>query len=462
MCLESLVYFINNVNTMVGQSLTEELRNDHLLLGPSKTHTILGTISEKENSAIPSGINKIVKKEKIRHWKKYLLASDVIVFDLLTSSFDEVNNVLHVLKTQDYESEKILILISSVITWVNTPPNRKPSRKYEDATDTDSELETNRNVENSGIDESGEMVYPFEEFDFSNRIPSPKYQSLKTLENQALALMKNKDNLKVYVLCAGVLYGNGEGSLYSHFKQAWMGKILSLPVIGSGENIIPTIHVKDLSNMVKRIAVLTPPHHYSFAIDQSLNQTQSSLVKAISESISTGETHSIELDDVVYEDWSEFLTLNIRMKSSSLFEELYMSNPEQEEPRDFPWHCQEGLRENMDKIIQEFGRYRGMAPMRIFISGPPASGKSYYGSKISQLYGIPHITMADIVSLSETIQGNIGDEIRKYINAKKDEVMEEHEKAKKKGPELNRDDIVVRLPENYLYELAKIKLSENQ
>ena len=37
------VYFINNVNTTVGQSLTEEIRNDHLLLGDSLTHTILGT-----------------------------------------------------------------------------------------------------------------------------------------------------------------------------------------------------------------------------------------------------------------------------------------------------------------------------------------------------------------------------------------------------------------------------------
>ena len=233
------------MNTTVGQSLTEELRNDHLLLGPSKTHTILGTRWDIENAQVPSGVNKLVKKQKIRHWKKYLMASDVIIFDLLTSSTDEVANALHVLKTQDYETEKILILISSVITWVNTLPNRRPSKISEDNTDADSDNENNLNIENSGIDETGEMVYPFEESDFARRNPSPRYQGLKTIENQALAAMKSKQNLKVYILCAGVLYGNGENHFYSHFKQAWMGKTLSLPVIGSGDNIIPTIYGKD-------------------------------------------------------------------------------------------------------------------------------------------------------------------------------------------------------------------------
>ena len=72
------VYFINNVNTMVGQSLVEEVRNDHLLLDMSPEtaplqHSILGTLYDKSKAPVPSGVNKIVKKQKISHWKKYLL-----------------------------------------------------------------------------------------------------------------------------------------------------------------------------------------------------------------------------------------------------------------------------------------------------------------------------------------------------------------------------------------------------
>jgi hypothetical protein len=76
------IYFINNANTVIGQSLTEEIRNDHLLLGDKLTHTILGTHCEASNAPIPSGINKVVRKNKIRHWKKYLLNSDVMIFDM--------------------------------------------------------------------------------------------------------------------------------------------------------------------------------------------------------------------------------------------------------------------------------------------------------------------------------------------------------------------------------------------
>jgi adenylate kinase len=179
----------------------------------------------------------------------------------LNSSFDEISNAVYVLKTQDYDEEKVLILISSVVTWVNTAPNRKPPKEG-DTTDTESETGRQDVNENSGLNENGEMIYPFEESDFDKRVPSPKYQSLKTLENTALAAMKIKGNLKVYVLCSGVVYGNGEETFYTHFKQAWLQKQLSLPIIGKGDNVIPTIHVKDLANLVKRIAEVKPPHHY--------------------------------------------------------------------------------------------------------------------------------------------------------------------------------------------------------
>lgn len=384
-----------------------------------------------------------------------------MIFDMLTSSFDEITNAIHVLKTQDYDEEKVLVLISSVVTWVNTPPNKKLNKQVEDSTDTESEIDRPQDVENSGIDEAGEMIYPFEESDIEKRIPSPKYQSLKTLENAALAAMKTKDNLKVYVLCAGVIYGQGEESFYPHFKQAWLQKIPSLPIIGTGDNIIPTIHVKDLSNMVKRIAQVKPMQHYCFAIDKALNQTQKEIVESISKGVGSGQVHNIELDDVVYEDWAEFLTLNIRMKSSAVFDELIVDHPEENESRDFPWHCKDGVKANISKLNEEFNLFRGLSSMKIYINGPPASGKSYLGGKLANIYDIPHVKIADVVDLAETLEGEEGEKIRSFINTKKDETMEEFEKTKKKGQELSRDEIVVKLPDDIIHKLTKIKLNEN-
>lgn len=257
------------------------------------------------------------------------------------------------------------------------------------------------------------------------------------------------------------MYGNGEEAFYSHFKQAWLQKLPSLPIIGTGENIVPTIHVKDLSNLVKRVSEVKPPHHYTFAIDRSGTLTQKEIVEGISNGVGSGQTHNIELDDVVYEDWAEFLTLNIRMTPSSIFDEVYIAEPEKEESCEFSWHSEKGLIENIKIVNDEFNRFHALSPIKISINGPPASGKSYYGSKLSEMYGIPHIKISDVVQLAASLPGESGEEIRKFIDTKRDETMEEFEKSKKKGQELSRDEIVVRLPDHHIHTLTKLKLTEN-
>jgi len=54
-------FFISNVNTFVGQSLIEELRNDHLVDDPISAHEFVGTESSLENAEVPPGVKKIVK-----------------------------------------------------------------------------------------------------------------------------------------------------------------------------------------------------------------------------------------------------------------------------------------------------------------------------------------------------------------------------------------------------------------
>jgi adenylate kinase len=105
--------------------------------------------------------------------------------------------------------------------------------------------------------------------------------------------------------------------------------------------------------------------------------------------------------------------------------------------------------------------FRGLSPIKIYINGPPASGKSYFGGKLAQMYDIPHIKITDVVELAGSLEGEEGDKIRSFINTKKDETMEEFEKTKKKGQELSRDEIVVKLPDDIIHKLAKIKLNEN-
>lgn len=78
-------------------------------------------------------------------------------------------------------------------------------------------------------------------------------------------MSKNNSRLRVHVICSGLLYGNGEQNdiFYEFFRRAWVSlhpMLAALPVIGSGDNYLPTIHVNDLSNSIDLIV----NHGYDF------------------------------------------------------------------------------------------------------------------------------------------------------------------------------------------------------
>ena len=81
------------------------------------------------------------------------------------------------------------------------------------------------------------------------------------------------------------------------------------------------------------------------------------------------------------------MMLNLKVKPSSLF----VSQNEEEEPVEFEWHCKDGLKVNISKVKEEFCKERGLKPVKIFITGPPASGKSFYGKQLADHYNVPHI-----------------------------------------------------------------------
>lgn len=84
------------------------------------------------------------------------------------------------------------------------------------------------------------------------------------------------------------------------------------------------------------------------------------------------------------QDWAEFLSINIKMRPSHVLDDDQppedAEDPEEEAKKlAFPWHCKEGIAANISKLNEEFNSYRGLKPMKVFVSGPPASGKSHYG-----------------------------------------------------------------------------------
>jgi len=114
---------------------------------------------------------------------------------------------------------------------------------------------------------------PYTEKDYELRIPSSEYERIKEIEDEVLKF--KKENLKVYVIGSGITYGNGETETVfgKWFKSAWLQKPAKLSYYGLGDNQIPTIHVKDLVSMVKKLYETKPEQQYVFAIDNSQDRS---------------------------------------------------------------------------------------------------------------------------------------------------------------------------------------------
>lgn len=113
---------------------------------------------------------------------------------------------------------------------------------------------------------------PFKESDFYLRVASPSFEKHKTLETLAMSAVTTQPKLKVHVFCSGIRYGNGEDIFYDTFKSAWLYWQLYYEA-KDGENLIPTIHVNDLANVVKRVVANKTNHPYIFAIDRTTKPT---------------------------------------------------------------------------------------------------------------------------------------------------------------------------------------------
>lgn len=102
------------------------------------------------------------------------------------------------------------------------------------------------------IEEEPEKIWvPWDERDFPERVPVPGYEKMKELEDMVLEF--KKENVKVYVICSGILYGLGETVFYEHLKSAWLQLPNALPYIG-----FPPSIDKSVLEVKKKVASRPP------------------------------------------------------------------------------------------------------------------------------------------------------------------------------------------------------------
>ena len=281
------------------------------------------------------------------------------------------------------------------------------------------------------------------------RVPGEEYEEIKSIEDEVLTF--KKDNVRIYVLASGIMYGAGESILESHFKRAWLQKPSSLPYLGVGKNFVPTIHVKDLARMVKKVyesKPVLPDKQYIFAIDNTRKPSQKRIISAISNGIGTGLLESVDYPDpdqlkhhhpkktplhLLESDWRIPMMLNLRIKPSSLFVGAG-EGEEGGEQVDFNWHCKSGIAANIQTVKEEFCKKRGLKPFKILITGPPGSGKSFYGKQLAEHYNVPHIHVKqmidDIVNWNKEKEEGIQKrrEVKARIRKHEEQLKEEERK----------------------------------
>jgi len=479
--IPQLKFFVSCVNTITGQAIVEEVRNDHL--NDINPHIIVGTKSSKVVGPIPNSVKKIVNNSDPNQLAKTLLDSDVIIYDLNSAPLDEVEFAIKVLKMSTYDTEKFLIIISSVMVWSATLP--KDRRETEDdlseIVEGDGEPTSPDELEDPEVRKRGT---PYTEREYAKRKPIPKYQPFKAIETQCLSAGASKKNLHTYVLCSGILYGHGEDVFLNYFRQAWLQEPDTLNYIGDGHNLIPTIHVKDLAMYVHFIVNKKPPTRYIFAIDHTKNYSLKSHVSAIADGVGTGKIESVQIKDMMNDPYLDVFRLDIKLKPSDVVEIVQSEEEELEKSEltdgdieslampkfKFVWWCRDGLRKNIRKVVDEFNTFRGLKPLKLFIAGPPASGKSKLGASISKKYGLPHIVVADVVKEVKELQSEFGEEVRKVLAEIKEKmiedelkVIEEAKKKKKKGqpePVFDPEKLIPRLPDALLLKAYHYRLEK--
>ena len=444
-------------------------------------------------------------KEKPVLFRKYMLEKiDYFVYDLHSGKVSDLEWGLKQLTKSPLEGEKTLIVISSVLSWGGNPPRLvedKPEveeneaneenkqeeakpvepRVVEDSIDKANFTEENENLERPPIDppkEEKEIKMKrigFSEEEFSQRIPCEEWANIKLIEDNLLNL--KFENLNIFVICAGIPYGYSESVFNFFFKSAWLQDKPALPYFDSGENSVPTIHIKDLAKIVKKILRGSKPEtNYIFAVDQTQDKSLKNIISSISRGVSNGMTESLPSStdyklELTYQDyyidqslfeknninllvteaeytWPKFLKYDIKLNPSKFIEE------------EFEWHCGSGIPGKTDTLLAEFCKMRKLRPIKIVLNCVDKNLRSAFANKLSEFFNIPVINYEKIMEVLSLLAENLNEE--EIFMKEKYLMLKERLQFLEENPDFqNEENNLLYEPNEIMMEALKYLLREN-
>ncbi|ORY48290.1 P-loop containing nucleoside triphosphate hydrolase protein [Rhizoclosmatium globosum] len=225
------------------------------------------------------------------------------------------------------------------------------------------------------------------EDEYRRRKPHPNYKNHIQIEKNIMKFGK-KSSLKTFVIASGLIYHAGDSIFHHMLKAAWHNEE-ELVCYGEGANVLPTIHLDDLTNIIVEVVEFAPENKYLLAIDDSKN-TLYDITKAISDGLGTGRVKKVAkevalLNKALPQSDYDMLLVNLRLEPGHVKEMT------------FEWKYESGMIENLPALIQEYKDARGLSPLKIVLHGPPACGKTFYAQKLAGHYDIHYVELDAVV-----------------------------------------------------------------
>ncbi|NXC83958.1 KAD7 kinase, partial [Cercotrichas coryphoeus] len=403
-----------------------------------QVYEIVGTLSKPE-STNPRFAKETYAASPQNELLSHLLECEIVLYNITedASQIEEATwaaSALHA-EIETFAKRKLFILISTIMTWGNSKPP---------------------DPENPEI--------AFNDDDFRKRKSHPSFTAYINAEKHIARLGKtNKKKFLTYIVTSGHQYGAEEGLFHYFFKMCWLGETPAIPVFGDGKNIIPTIHIRDLAVVLQNVAEHKPDFQYVLAVDTSMH-TLEELVKGISKNIGPGKIEKIPKEDAFL---SKELT---QMQLDMLFVNLRMEPFYVKENFNVKWVAEAGLIENIAQVIMEYKQTRGLMPLKVFIHGPPGSGKSTIAKELCKHYKLHYVWINDVISekiaylekivakeadrMEEKVEEGEGEEDNEQEEGENIEAAKELLDAIKENMKQNKGN----LDDEYLIKIMKDKL----
>ena len=123
--------FLNDMNSRFSHFIIENMRSDlkkDLLIN----YNFMGTV-QKNSRRLPDLFTpEIINLDYNDNYKSNIFENDIFIFNMKDANFNDIDYIIKGLKALKYEKEKILVIVTSIMTWARTQPKYKKEEGAEE------------------------------------------------------------------------------------------------------------------------------------------------------------------------------------------------------------------------------------------------------------------------------------------------------------------------------------------